>query len=421
MENRQLQRIPWNIYLFLALVAVFPLIDSVNGFFLTTGETFPIGILYRFAFFFFLLFAIFSKVMPKSRYTFLTFLFILGSFLLFLLQSIVLENPISHVTSDLGVLVKYFLWALIPYYMYQRRETFQILWLNRMFTVINLFFTAGLIIPYLLGVGTYTYAASEAGYKGFFYAQNDLSCAFIILITLSGWELHKKLQGKWRMGLILSLLLYAGNFFCLILIGMKTGILYGAFVSLILLVTVLFGSLYRSFLHRLTIWIICLGILLWGAIKGARDIVSMLSGTFERLSYFYHLYDGDLVRLLSSSRSTFLDGGMTAFLSDPHFYFTFFGGQGFQYRLEQFGRMGLIEMDFFDAFFGFGLIGMILLLVLLGYFLKLALEKEGRSVYSFILIVVIFYGFFAGHVLFSALSSTFLGLICGAVLITRKT
>ncbi|EIA20027.1 hypothetical protein KKC_09217 [Listeria fleischmannii subsp. coloradonensis] len=50
-----MKKLPLNIIIFMGLTAIFPLIDFLNGFFLTSGIPIPIGVLYRFFFFIFLL------------------------------------------------------------------------------------------------------------------------------------------------------------------------------------------------------------------------------------------------------------------------------------------------------------------------------------------------------------------------------
>ncbi|EUJ31347.1 hypothetical protein MFLO_08992 [Listeria floridensis FSL S10-1187] len=62
----------------------------------------------------------------------------------------------------------------------------------------------------------------------------------------------------------------------------------------------------------------------WVVFKGIGYAAQMVVGTYERITYFYYLYEGNLVRLLSSSRSDYLSGGMTSFLNDPKAGFTFF-------------------------------------------------------------------------------------------------
>ncbi|EUJ31348.1 hypothetical protein MFLO_08997 [Listeria floridensis FSL S10-1187] len=71
-------------------------------------------------------------------------------------------------------------------------------------------------------------------------------------------------------------------------------------------------------------------------------------------------------------------------------------------------------------FFGLGLTGLLLLLFLLSYFVQLSLRHSVRSIYSWMLLVALCYSFFAGHILFSALSSTFFGLICGGIILKNE-
>ncbi|MBC1475736.1 hypothetical protein HB852_14060 [Listeria grandensis] len=415
-----MKTIPVNIRLFIGLSAAFPLVDFINGFLLTSGILLPVGMVYRFFFFLFLISMILLGKIIKNSFTFITFGFIAGNLMLLLLQSIWLQNPLSWIIADLSVFVKYFLWALIPYYIYQRKADFQKIDYEKMFIVISLLFTVLLLIPYGLGVGYQTYDNSNAGYKGFFFANNDTSFAFIVSITFTAKSLVQQFQAKWGWRLLFFLMLYAGNMLCLLLVGTKTGIVYGAVVSVIVLLHLLFIAHYPSLLHKIFVWLMALFWLAWVALRGISYALQMVSGTYDRMTYFYRLYDGNLVRLLSSSRSDFFQGGLEYFLNSPHPTFTLLFGQGFEYRLEHFGRLGLIEMDVFDAFFGLGFLGVCLLGIMLGYYGAVAIKKANRSLYSYLFFLILLYSFFAGHVLFSALSSTFLGLICGGIILTKK-
>ena len=76
-----------------------------------------------------------------------------------------------------------------------------------------------------------------------------------------------------------------------------------------------------------------------------------------------------------------------------------------------------IEMDFFDLLFGFGLVGILVTSSLIIYFFILAFKKKNWSIYTLMYGVVLVYSFFVGHVFFSALSTTLLGLICGGIIL----
>ncbi|WP_239256605.1 O-antigen ligase family protein [Listeria ilorinensis] len=413
-------KLTFNMRFFICLTVIFPVIDFLNGFFLSTGIPIPIGILYRTFFLFFLVGSILVKKLPKEIFILITVLFLLGNILLFLFQSILYQNSLSMIKADVAVYMKYFLWLLIPFYLCQRKDEITAEVYPQIFIIISLFFTIGLLVPYFLGVGNQTYDASDAGYKGYFFANNDTSFAFIISITFTGWQLLQRLKGRWDKKVLFLLFLYSGNLLSLLLVGTKTGILYGGLITFILAILLLFRVSFTTIRKKIGLWIVCICVVPWGLIRGMPFVVEMVSGTYNRIVYFYYLYDGNLLRLLTSSRSDFLQGSWHYFTTAPHPFFTLLFGSGFEYRIVNYGRLGLIEMDLFDAFFSLGLLGILLLLVPLGYFSWLAVQKKIRSIYSIAFFIAIVYSFFAGHVLFSALSSMLLGLICGGIILKRE-
>ncbi|EUJ47785.1 hypothetical protein PROCOU_07713 [Listeria rocourtiae FSL F6-920] len=108
LKKMTMTKIPLNILIFIGLTAIFPLIDFLNGLFLTTGIPVPVGVGYRFVFLLFLLISIGMEDLPKSGLTYITFLFVAGNLLIWLLQGIFLQNPISWMMADLSVFIKYF-------------------------------------------------------------------------------------------------------------------------------------------------------------------------------------------------------------------------------------------------------------------------------------------------------------------------
>lgn len=412
--------VPLKIKFFVGLTVIFPIIDFLNGLFLTSGIIFPIGIIYRCIFFIFLIGIVLNGEITKSIFTVITFAFIVGNSSILLIQSIFLQNPLSWIIEDISVFVKYFIWVLIPYSIYQNKHNFKKIKYEEVFIYISFLFTLGLLLPYVLGIGHQTYVHSNTGYKGYFFANNDTSFAFIVSVTFTAKSLILQVQKKWNKHLVFLIILYTGNIICLLLVGTKTGIVYGAVLSIVLLFHLLLVVKYHSTLQKIFVWLMSLSLIGWIVFRGAEYVFIMISGTYERIVYFYYLYDKNFVRLLSSSRSDFLEGGFNHFATSSHPVFTIFFGQGFEYRLEQFGRFGLIEMDFFDALFGIGVFGVIFLLLMVGYLSIFALKNQNNKIYSYTFFVIICYSFFAGHVLFSALSSTYFGLVCGGIILSKK-
>lgn len=414
-----LERKLTNIYFFIILFSIFPVIDFLNGLFISYNLPFPIGMAYRMFCFVYLMACILYAGFEKNLYTLLTVFFIFACVLIILLQAVVLQNSITILFKDITVFMKFFLWSLIPYFIYQRREMFKQIRYNRIFIAVSLFFTIGLLIPYVLGIGNQTYENSDAGYKGFFFATNDTTIAFMISATFTGWAFIKSLAEKAKMKSLGLALLYFGILICLILVSTKTGILYGVVFTIGMLFYFLFKQKEVKISYRITTFAIAVILILVLLITGKDFIVSSVSGTYERISYFYRLYNGDLVRLLTSSRSEFLQGGFDEFVNKDNSFLIPVIGFGFEYRLIHFGRIGLIEMDFFDGLFAFGLLGVLVTTTMIIYFLVLSLRKGNRSIYTIAFLVFLFYSFTAGHVMFSALSSTLLGLVCGGIILNR--
>lgn len=409
------------LYLFIGLISIFPIIDFLNGFFISNGIHLPIGESYRILCFGYLLIGILYKGFHKNSYTLLVFLFLASSVFLLLVQAIVLQNTLPIVIKDAAVFIKFSLWVLIPYFIYQRKTAFLSINYEHIFIAISIFFTLALLLPYFLGIGNQTYENSDAGYKGFFFATNDTTIAFMISATFTGWVFVQSLSKSRLLKLLLLASLYFSNMICLLLVSTKTGIIYGVLLTIGLLLYFLIYQKQVRLAYRITFFFLAVILLVAFTIGGSSFIVSAVSGTYTRITYFYQLYNGDLVQLLSSSRSEFLKGGFAYFADNHNNVLIPLIGFGFEYRLLHFGRIGLVEMDFFDGLFALGFIGVLMTSLIIAYFLYLSMKKINRSIYTLTYCVFLLYSFSAGHVMFSALSSTLLGLVCGGIILTQES
>ncbi|MBC2370205.1 hypothetical protein HBP99_16360 [Listeria booriae] len=409
-----------NVYIFIILFSMFPIIDFLNGLFISSEISLPVGIFYRIFCFFYLVVGILYAGFEKNLYTLVTVFFIFTILLILFLQTVVLQNSMAIMSKDIEVFIKFFLWAMIAYFIYQRRKDFFKINYDSIFIAISAFFTLGLLIPYVLGLGNQTYENSDAGYKGFFFATNDTTIALMISATFTGWAFIKALVAKKQLRSTSLAALYLGNLICLIILGTQTGILYGILLTVGILINYLISQKTIMLSSRLITFAVAVVVLIVLVVVGKDFIVSAVSGTYNRIIYFYRLYNGDLVRLLTSSRSDFLQAGFQEFVSQNNSFMIPVIGFGFEYRTIHFGRMGLIEMDFFDGLFAFGFLGVIVTTAIILYFFILSFRKGNRNIYSIAYFVLLFYSFSAGHVMFSALSSTLLGLVCGGLILSRE-
>ncbi|MBC1501989.1 hypothetical protein HB943_15415 [Listeria weihenstephanensis] len=404
--------------IFIFLFAIFPIVDALNGFVLSAGINLPIGVAYRLVCIGFLVFQIARKGFPKKLYTVLSVGFLFCGIISLFIQTIVLQNDLSGLLYDLTNMTKFFLWMLIPYYVYQRADVLKKTSYEKIFLTISVLFTVGLLIPYVLGIGNQTYAGSDAGYKAFFFANNDTTIGFIVSATFTGWYLFRQTKETKLWTRMLVALLYLGNLLGLLLLGTKTGIVYGVILTIVLLLRFFFFQNRVGTVAKWGIGAVIIAVLALVVIQGKAFILETLSGLLQRLTYFYNLYNGDLVRFITSSRSEFLDSAFHSYTYSGNLMTQLFG-YGFSTRVATWGLGDLVEMDFFDVFFSLGIIGLIVTLGLLLFFFITSCKK--RNIYSVLFLILVLYGAFAGHVLFSALSSTLFGLVCGGLFLQKES
>lgn len=177
-------------------MTIFPIVDVLNGYVLSMHYSLPVGVIYRMICFLFLVIAILLYGFRQNLYTMLTFSTIFVCGILLLIQSIVLSHTPEMIFQDSVVLIKFYLWLLIPYFVYQHQQILRTVNYDKIFVIISFLFTIGLLVPYFLNVGNQTYENSAAGYKGFYFATNDTTLAFIVASTFTGWYLVKKIGNK---------------------------------------------------------------------------------------------------------------------------------------------------------------------------------------------------------------------------------
>ncbi|EGP4765336.1 O-antigen ligase family protein [Enterococcus faecium] len=400
-------RVKTNI--FLALIVIFPLVDTFNGMFITYGYNIPLGTIYRVCLILYIVYGILSSEIGKMKRSIL--LLILPFLLMFIciIQSFFFNTSFSLLVKEFSYVVRFSLCLIIPIFAKQFEDHFSIKKLIIITLLIDLFLIGGLVIPYALGIGNSTYDGT-AGFKGFYYTTNDITYAFLIMVFFIGWFLSH--QAKNILLEYSLLVLYFLNMYCLVLLGTKSGLLTGAVYSCYLIFYFLRYYRSKTLYGQFFIFEFLLTMLFLFFLKGKEILMESLSSVIARFTYFKVLYQDDWTRLLLSSRNVYLKDAITQYLQDPNNHYTFFFGSGFENRRNWYERKGgLIEMDFFDMFFSYGIIGTVILLMVIFYYFQLSNYKFTNKFCLFLLFFTIIYSFFVGHVFFSALSATVLGFV----------
>ncbi|WP_454071345.1 O-antigen ligase family protein [Enterococcus alishanensis] len=395
---------------FLYLIMIFPLIDIFNGVFISYGHNIPLGTAYRIFFIVYIIYGVLSKgIKLNGSYALLIislFLFII----LCIVQTIFFETTISLLIEEFSYVIRFSLCLLIPFFANQFEEYLSIKKIMNVAISLNVLLIGGLIIPYFLGLGNSTYD-DTAGFKGFYFATNDIAYAFLIMLFFMGWLLIQRKRRSIPAGYLL--ILYFLDMYCLLILGTKSGLLAGLIYSIYLIFHFLYRYRSQTLYEQFFVFEFLLAMLFFLLVKGKEFILGSLSGVLQRFAYFRTLYQDDWVRLFMSSRNVYLKEAVDNFLQLPDNQYIFWFGQGFENRWNWYGRRGgLVEMDFFDMFFSYGIIGTMILIAVIVYFLKVALYQKANKFSIFLLVFTIIYSLLVGHVFFSALSATVFGFMC---------
>lgn len=362
------------------MIGIMPIIDSISGAF---HESYPVGQLYRIVFFAYVLF-----LMTKN--TRKDFLALAGAFFLFIGVQIVVSIPGGYIVKSIQDTIKLFtpifmvalFQALLKKEKIKSSEVFNLLdrW--------SLLYPLLILIPSTLGLSEAAYG-EVVGFKGFFYATNEISFIMSSLVIYRFYVFSQELSLK-------NLTLMALNTVCLLLMGTKTGYASTAVGALLFGVTILKTKSSNKKLKAFGFLMLAVigVILMWDR------IVAMTAGIFERWFYQRQL-SYSTTDFLFSMRLRRLKDAFTTFLNGMYLPF----GWGFGGELN---GMENIEMDFIDLMLETGIVGFVYVLAFYGRKVKNILKSNLWSavivLWSFLL------SFGAGHVLFYGQSGMMLAL-----------
>lgn len=281
-------------------------------------------------------------------------------------------------------------------------------------TIWAILFPVCIIAPSIFDSGLSTYSSGDVGYKGWFFSQNDLCFCLAMLYSYSLCALveNKNSHPKLLIHLTGAILCCI----CLMLLGLKSGLICIVFFSVGYIVM----SRRLSKMLKVLALIAILAILLLLILLMSEQISKLI----ERWSYLYGMLDS-FPTFITSGRIDRIPLAATYLQSEGYTTWPLFGS-GLLYTAPL-KPYALIEMDFFDLLFQFGLLGA---LAVYSYFivpyLKSIRRVGGKLPLHYIFATPIMVGMslFAGHIFVnSALSGTMvavltIGLLCESSLNT---
>lgn len=260
-------------------------------------------------------------------------------------------------------------------------------------------------------INSYTYG--ELGYSGWFYSANELSVIVIILLGLTIAQLtYERTISSWLAFIfILSMLP---------MLGTKTSFYGGMLIIFAYLVYLLIKfnmQLFKDKGNLLFFGIIILFICITPfspIFSNTEQLEVRIQQEHIKVPEHTSVEESTLMTKILSSRNIYLQDIKEDFMHTGILRKAF----GLGYAGDYTSDPKLIEMDFFDLFFSYGVIGTFFLLIpLLAMFRKLIANPIhiGKSILLFTLCLCFGISFLAGHVIFAPSVMTYLAILCLAI------
>lgn len=407
----------------LGVLGMMPLIETLNGAF--QGN--HISDMYRILLLVLILFSLmkdyFYAQFFEMLFLCLFFVFLVfGSYTFF-------HGQLQFLLSDLKTIFRILLAPL--YYVFFNVSILKKLVtrqdLSRLLSCFSILYSVLVIVPCMFGVGFSTYDAQGesfftalnegVGAKGYFIEVNSLCAILMASLVFTGESFLQSLckEKKYYMNNFENKIYFIGfwlNCISLILLGTKTGL---AFSVVYFIVVVFRVAVSKSFSlnFRIKVLALIMGGLVIVRIFFYDVILGMIEGIWGRSTYFYDQFDGNIITFFTSSRSLFLKNTLDTIVnSEVGNYLILFGG-GYTVNFDKFYfpvRRVVTEMDWWDFFFSYGIVGIVSYLSffrkgLINYF-----QEENKPIKS-VLLVLFVYSIFAGHVLFNSMTATYLAIV----------
>lgn len=414
-----------NISLFELFILAGPIIDLLTAAsmkFLKINITF--GMVFRFVFMLYMLYYLFFK--SKSKYKSFSIIFVMFNVIYILLHTIHMfylkGSPV--IFSEITNVIKKFYFPFVLLSSLNYIDENKNLKLTKNFNYVLLFYALSILVTILLDVSFSTYSTYKIGYKGWFYSPNEIGAIIAILLPFWLFDMIKNIKNcKNKISFLIII-------FVILMMGTKVPFL-ALVISLIsyLILYLIYGIVkfenFKVFKHDLIIPVIFPIILML--------IVSLLMFNFSPLktNILKHksnlmqnknsLSEEDYVNLIFSSREKYNRQVYSKFklasLSEKlyglgHFNLTD-GGQKIN---------NVIEIDYLDIFYIFGIIGFIVyfspILVLLfisGFCILKKLRKilldDLNFAYVISVLLIIGVAFFAGRTIVAPSVSFYTAII----------
>ena len=389
--------------IFVLLFGLLP-IDMLNGFLLReVGVAPPVTVaqLYKI----FILALLFISINSTEKVIFISFF---GVLLLPTVYQVVSSFDLKLVFPDAVKVIKY-LGSVLAFFYFRTIFTHKrhlLKWVFRWFLFSFLILVINISLK-LFGLGFPMYAMDtlEIGSKGFFYAGNEVSGVLIILSSfLMYWF---QLYNKKMLFFIISVVAILTGLY----ITSKTAILGAIFTSFYFFI---FSPNKKGVsIKDILFYLLFFFVLMPSALFLIVDYLKS-SDVMQRFSYFWDKLD--IYTFILSNRNTFLFDFIEIFKKEYNFLEMLIGvGQS---TFETLNHNHIIELDFFDIYFVYGIVGVLMFLFYISFLLiQSKIKSLNRKTYLFssyskyIALFLIVLSFLSGHIFNSGMAAIYMGCV----------
>lgn len=390
---------------FYFLLLLIPIIDCITGYFLLENKNIGslIGQIFRIITLVFLFFSILNK--GKVKEIFVIFLFCAVLFLIPTFNYI-------RTSSDRGFIdeVIYATKLLLPMLMIlginnaQKNKWINNKFIDNIFSFYTIFVPLSLIIPKILGIGYATYENFDVGYKGFYYAGNELNILLLSISVLS----FQKMMRKFTIFDCIVTMICLGSLF---LVGTKT--------SFLVIIFLIFYNLVKkkNLKNKLKSCVIIFLILVvaYGSISTIFE--TQINKIVSRNQYYYETLtksNNSIANYIFSNRNMRIPLNFKKNYSnnlEDDLIFKMMFGVGHYQQFKSTDVSSIIEMDFFDTILWYGVPIAFTIFIFYSYVLYRGIRSKKNKDYLLSYCLIFLFSIMAGHVWYSALAGSILGMV----------
>lgn len=418
-------RIRWDIQkVFILIFSIIGLVDTLNGYLMNfTNIGSVVGPIYRLMIIVVMLFMIIYKN-NINKNLLLVSIFI---YFLFITVFFAIYNT-SSFSFNLGLVLKLLFPILIieAYRNIERHNKINKQAIEKILEYNAIVFPLTLAFSALIGVGRNTYHGG-IGFRGLYNSNNELNIVLVVLFVFVFDKMVRNKENKLKY-ILLSII----NFCALLSVASKTSMF-----AIILTVGVYFILQIKDRRISFTVlkkWKLSK----WNtAVIGVLSIVSIyilkgyftdiILGMFSRQKYLMKIAgENNLIGYVLSNRDVYFKAAVQNFTASSNKISLILFGAGPYEFMKNLGntlelpRLKEVEMDFFDTFFYYGIIGITLVYSYYFRIFKDAFQRfiklDLRFSYLWAFILMTIFSTFAGHVLYVGMSSMFLALLSCAII-----